>query len=346
MRIGDKAIGAGAPCFVIAEAGVNHNGDVELAHQMIDMAADSGADAIKFQTFQADLLASPAAEKAAYQSALTDAGESQRDMLRRLELKASDFFDLKAHCERRGIIFLSTPFEDESVGVLDRLGVAAFKIPSGEVTNLPLLRLIAGKGRPIILSTGMADLAEVKAAVEAIQAVAPVPLALLQCTSLYPAEPAQCNLRAMKTMADAFGLPVGFSDHTVGITVPIAAAALGAAIIEKHFTLDRNMPGPDHKASLLQDELRAMIGGIREAEAALGDGVKKPLAEEGLTAAVVRKSVVAREDIAAGTAIDPSMIGIMRPGTGIAPVELSSLYGKRVRVTVPAGSPLTWENII
>jgi N,N'-diacetyllegionaminate synthase len=345
FRVGQRDIGAGAPCFVIAEAGVNHNGDVALAHRLIDAAREAGADAVKFQSFKAERMVTADAPKAEYQMRSTDAGESQLAMLRRLELAADDFAALKAHCEQCGVTFLSTPFEEESADMLERIGVQAFKLPSGELTNLSFLRHVARKGRPIILSTGMSEMDEVAAALQAIAGAGPAPLALLHCTSAYPADPAESNLRAMATLSDAFGLPVGFSDHTPGIAVAIAAAALGAAIIEKHFTLDRHLPGPDHTSSLDPSELAALVAGIRAAQSALGDGVKRRQPGEADTARVARKSLVALRDLAPGTVIEAGMIVAMRPGTGISPAMLASVEGRRVARPVAAGTPLQWRDL-
>ncbi len=276
----NRPIGEGVPCFVIAEAGVNHNGEPKLAHALIDAAAAAGADAVKFQTFKADRLALASAPKAAYQKRNQPGEESQLAMLRRLELEDGVVGELVAHCREKGILFLSSPFDEESADFLDALGMAAFKVPSGELTNAPFLRHLAGKGKPLIVSTGMADMAEVEAAVAAIRASGAPPLALLHCVSAYPADPADCNLRAMGALERAFRVPVGWSDHTTGIDVAIAAVALGAAIIEKHFTTDRALPGPDHAASLEPGELAALMTAVRRVESALGAGVKRPSASE------------------------------------------------------------------
>jgi N-acetylneuraminate synthase/N,N'-diacetyllegionaminate synthase len=342
IHIADRCIGRGHPCFIIAEAGVNHNGNVDLAYQLVDVAAAAGADAVKFQTFQAERLASPQAEKATYQKTTTDSGENQLEMLRRLQLSHDDYSSLRRHCDQRGIMFLSTPFEEESADFLDFIGLHAFKLPSGELTNLPFLRHVAAKGKPVIMSTGMASLGEVERAVEVLNCV---PLALLHCTSAYPADVSQCNLNAMGTLSAAFGVPVGFSDHTSGIAVAIAAAALGACIIEKHFTLDCSLPGPDHRASLEPGALSMMIAGIRDAEAALGDGVKRPQPIELNTAAVARKSVVSLHDLSAGTVLAPDMLAIMRPGTGLEPNNLPLVLGRTLAVAIAAGTPLQWEMI-
>ena len=243
ITIDSRRIGGGEPCFVIAEAGVNHNGDLELALKLIDVAAAAGADAVKFQTFSADRLASASAPKAPYQQATTEAKESQHAMLKRLELKPQAYARLMEHCRERGIMFLSSPFDEAAADLLDALGVAAFKVPSGEIVNLPFLEHVARKGRPIILSTGMSDLAEVKTAVDTIRAAGEDQIVLLHCVSDYPADPSEANLRAMATMAAACQCPVGFSDHSEGRAVAVAAIALGACVIERHFTLDRDLPG-------------------------------------------------------------------------------------------------------
>ena len=264
FAIDGRLVGRGQPCLIIAEAGVNHNGSLDLACELVDAARAAGADAVKFQTFKAERLVSVAAPKAAYQKRTTGAEESQLEMIRKLELSETDHRRLLARCREQGILFLSSPFDEQSADFLDELGLSAFKIPSGELTNLPFLAHLAGKGRPLILSTGMACLAEVEAAVQTIAEVGPVPVALLQCVSNYPADPADVNLRAMDTLAVAFGVAVGYSDHVPGNEVAFAAVARGACIVEKHFTLDRSLPGPDHQASLEPDELAALVRGIRE----------------------------------------------------------------------------------
>lgn len=340
IKISDHYIGPSHRCFVIAEAGVNHNGSIELAHHLVDAAANAGADAVKFQTFDADRLASPLAEKALYQLSSTDPAESQVEMLQRLQLTSENHYELKQHCDQRNMLFLSSPFEEASADFLDNLGVNAFKLPSGELTNLGFLRHVASKGKPVIMSTGMANLGEVEKAVEILGGV---PLALLHCTSAYPADISQCNLRAMTTLSVAFDLPVGFSDHTPGITAAIAATALGARIIEKHFTVDCSLPGPDHHASLEPNALSEMIKGIRDTEAALGNGIKRPQPVEMNTAAVARKSVVSLHDIPAGTMLTSEMLSVMRPGTGIEPSFLKLLSGRVLSVSVNAGTPLQWH---
>lgn len=342
---GSLSIGPNFPCFIIAEAGVNHNGDLELARRLVDVAAEAGADAVKFQTFRADRLVSPTAPKAAYQRQTTGAGESQLDMLRRLELSPAAHRELNDYCRQRGLIFLSTPFDEESADLLEELDVPVFKIGSGEVTNHPFLDYVARKGRPIILSTGMSYLSEVDEAVRVLRGAGCEQLVLLHCVSSYPAAPADANLRAMKTMAVAFDLPVGYSDHTPGIEVALAAVALGACVIEKHFTLDRTLPGPDHRASLEPHELRALIAGVRTVEHALGDGIKGPLPAEADTRAVARRSLVARVEIPAGATVEAGMLTALRPAGGIPPSLVAQVIGRRTRRPLSAGQFLDWSDL-
>jgi len=343
IEIAGRPVGSGHPCFVVAEAGVNHNGSVDLAGRLTEVAATAGADAVKFQTFKAERLVTAAAPKARYQTETTDAAESQLDMLRRLELSDDGHRMLVRTCAARGLAFLSTPFDEECADFLDGLGMAAFKIPSGEVTNLPFLAHVARKGKPLIVSTGMAGLGEVEAAVRTIQASGNHDIVLLHCVSDYPARAVDANLRAMATMRAAFGLPVGYSDHTMGLPVALAAVALGACVLEKHFTLDRALPGPDHRASLEPDELTALVEGVRTIESALGHGRKTPAAGEASTAAVARKSLVAARPLAAGTVLTEASIAIKRPGTGLAPAMLGTLIGRTLRQDVAADAVLTFE---
>ena len=343
VNISDRQVGPEQPCFIIAEAGVNHNGDLEMARQLVDVAAQAGADAVKFQTFIAEKVVSPAASKAAYQMETTDTGESQLDMVKRLELPFDAFRELYDYCQAKDILFMSTPFDKESVDFLADLDVAVFKIPSGEITNLPFLTHVACKGKPMIVSTGMSYLGEVEAAVRTIEEAGNHDFVLLHCVSNYPADPANVNLRAMQTLAMAFGVPVGYSDHTTGIEVSLAAVAMGACVIEKHFTLDRSLPGPDHRASLEPGELTALVRGIRTVEASLGHGRKEPAASEANTAAVARKSLVAAQDISAGTQLTRDLVAIMRPGTGLPPTALPYLLDRTVRVDVPAGTLFNLE---
>ena len=343
LVVGSRRIGAGAPVFVVAEAGVNHNGDMALARGLVDAAVGAGADAVKFQTFRTDALVSASAAKAAYQRETTGDAGGQREMLARLELGVDQHAELSAHCAARGIVFFSALFDDPSADMLEALGVALLKVPSGELTNLPLLRRIAPKGRPLILSTGMSTLDEVAAAVAAIREAGDPPLALLHCLSAYPAPAAEMNLRAMDTLRERFGLPVGLSDHTLGIEIAVAAAARGAAIIEKHLTLDTGLPGPDHRASLDPGEFAAMVRAIRSVEAALGDGRKRPMPSEADTRRAARKSLVAARDLRAGERLTADAVAIKRPGTGISPAELEQALGRRLVRDVAEDEVLGWE---
>lgn len=344
IEIAGRKVGPNYSCFIIAEAGVNHNGNVEMARRLVEVAARAGADAVKFQTFKAERLATPDAPKADYQLRATGEGESQLEMLRRLELSPEAHQELVDYCEKQRILFLSTPFDEESAELLDRLGVTAFKIPSGELTNLPLLGHIARMHKPMIVSTGMASLAEVKTAVQAVRETNNQVI-LLHCVSNYPANPADVNLRAMHTMFGEFNVPVGYSDHTMGLEVALAAVALGACVIEKHFTLDRSLPGPDHQASLEPDELAALIRGIRNVEAALGHGRKEPAASE-FHARVARKSLVAALDIRKGTILNLDMITAKRPGAGLPPGMRSQLVGLTAKQDISAGTLLTLEMFV
>ncbi len=316
--------------LIIAEAGVNHNGDLELAKQLIDAAAEAGADLVKFQTFNASRQVTRTAKKADYQNQTTDSKESQHDMLRRLELTVDMHHELIAHCATRNIGFFSTGFDIESVDLLVSLGQDHFKIPSGEITNLPYLRHIGQLGKTVILSTGMATLGEIEAAIDVLeQAGTPrSKLTVLHCTTEYPTPMIEVNLCAMQSIHAAFGVLVGYSDHTQGIEIAIAAVAMGATVIEKHFTLDRNLPGPDHKASLEPAELKAMITAIRNIEAALGDGIKRLTPSEARNKPVVRKSLVASRAIKAGEVFTAENITSKRPGTGISPMRWDEFIGQ------------------
>jgi len=343
VQIGDKLIGAGLPVFVIAEIGVNHNGDLAMARSLIDVAVESGADAVKFQTFQADRIATAEAPKADYQIQATGSAETQFDMLRKLELSADAHRELQAYCHHRDITFLSTPFDEEAADFLDELGVPAFKISSGDVTNSPLLQHIARKGKPVILSTGMSTIEEVIEAISVLRSSGREDVILLHCVSNYPASPEEVNLRAMQTMRSAFDVPVGFSDHTQGIEIALAAVALGACVIEKHFTLDRNLPGPDHRASLEPAELKTLLRSIRKVESALGNGKKVPTASELETAKVARRSLVAARDIPAGSLLKRDMITLKRPGTGLSPAGMDNLLGRRTLKNIARGSLLNLD---
>lgn len=345
LKIADRTIGPGYPCFIIAEAGVNHNGNIDLAMQMIDAAVEAGADAIKFQTFKADNLVTVDAEMAEYQKANTGSGKTQYHMLKELELPDDAWPHLKEYCHKRNIIFLSTPFDEESAQLLEEMHIPAYKIGSGEVTNIPLLKYIAGYKKPIILSTGMAALGEIEQAVNAIKEEGNDKIVLLHCITSYPAPYGSINLKVMNTLKAAFGLEVGYSDHTVGIEMAIAAAALGAAVIEKHFTLDKNMPGPDHKASLEPHELKYMVQCIRHVEAGLGDGIKTLGAEEQKIKTVARRSIVARVDIKAGTVIDKSFLMAKRPAIGLPPTFIDYIIGRKARQDIPKDTIITMDMV-
>lgn len=352
--------------YFIAEAGVNHNGNKDMAFQLIDAAVAAGANAVKFQTFSADALASHSAPKAAYQNESTGVSESQRDMLTRLELPPAWHAPLRDYCRQQNVAFLSTPFDTISLRFLvDELGLEIIKVPSGEITNGPFLLQIAESGCDIILSSGMSTLDEIRDALEVIafgllgshgspskqafadafaheqgQAALRDKLTLLHCTSAYPTPLVDANVRAMVTMRDAFGLRVGYSDHTEGSTAALCATALGAQIIEKHFTLDRTLPGPDQKASLEPAELKALIDGIRAIEASLGDGIKMPRASEIGNADIVRKSLIALKSIAKGDELTDENIGAKRPGDGLSPMRYWSLVGTKAYRDIPAGGKL------
>lgn len=317
--------------LIIAEAGVNHNGDIGLAKKLIAAAAAAGADLVKFQTFSAKNLVSSSAPKAEYQKKTTESSESQLEMIQKLELSREDHAVLIQECSAHGIGFFSTAFDFQSFDLLMELGcLKQVKIPSGELTNLPLLRYMSRFGKPLLLSTGMANLGEIEAAIEAVEA-AGTPrhlITVLHCTTEYPTPMEDVNLRAMVAMKKAFGVSTGYSDHTAGIEIPLAAVALGATVIEKHFTLDRNLPGPDHKASLEPQELKAMVEGIRNVERALGDGVKRPSPSELKNKPIARKSLVAIRPIRAGEAFNAENIAAKRPGTGLSPMRWDEVIGR------------------
>lgn len=342
--------------FIIAEAGVNHNGSMDLARKLIECAVESGADAVKFQTFRAESLASLSSPKADYQLMTTDSGESQFEMLKKLELSEENHFTLVEHCKQRGIMFLSSTFGTEGLRFLtNKLSLSLLKIPSGEITNSPLLLEVAQSGRPVILSTGMSTLAEIETALGVLafgyirpqkarpgpnafqrafssargQSVLKKNVVLLHCTTEYPAPFSDINLKAMDKMRQAFGLPVGLSDHSAGSTIPVAAVARGAVVIEKHFTLDRNLPGPDHKASLEPDEFKDVVKRIRQVEEAVGSGSKVPASSEWKNRIIVRKSLVAACAIKKGEKFTSENITAKRPGDGISPVNFWDYLGRR-----------------
>ena len=317
--------------LIIAEAGVNHNGRIETAGQLIEIAAEAGADLVKFQTFSADRLVTGSASKADYQLETTSTSESQYEMIRKLELSREMHEELIAHCKKCGVGFFSTGFDPQSVDLLAELGLDRFKIPSGEITNLPYLRHIGQYGKPVILSTGMARLGEIEAALEVLEASGTPRerMTVLHCNTEYPTPMADVNLKAMLAIRDALGVQVGYSDHTLGIEVPIAAVAMGATVIEKHFTLDRNLPGPDHRASLEPDELKAMVQAIRNIELALsGDGLKRPSPSESKNLEIARKSLVALVPIKAGDLFTEANLGVKRPGSGISPMRWDDFIGR------------------
>lgn len=338
--------------LIIAEAGVNHNGSEELALQLVNVAARCGADAVKFQTFKADKLVRRGAAKAAYQQAATGLGD-QHSMLAGLEMSEALHHRLFQRCVDLGVEFMSTPFDEEAADFLVGMGMQRIKIPSGEITNHPFLRHLASKNKPLILSTGMSTLDEILDATEVIRAerkrlgmAAPLEsiLTILHCTSNYPASVEDVNLRAMGTIASAAGVPVGYSDHTLGLAVSTAAVALGAVVIEKHFTLDSTLPGPDHKASLVPDELMALIGQIRAVEHALGSPEKRPTYAEFPVRELVRRSVTSARDLPAGVRVSTEDLCLLRPGTGIPPRELEAVRGRLPVRDIPAGSTLQWND--
>ncbi len=330
-------------CIVIGEIGVNHNGSLDVAKQMIDVAVSAGADAVKFQTFSAEKLATSTAEKAAYQKANDGEAGNQIEMLRRLELSKSDLKACQQYCAKSGIIFLSTPFDEEAADLLEEIGIQGYKVSSGDLTNLPLLAHMAAKGKPMIISTGMANMSETEEAVTTIRENGNPPLAILHCVSNYPADPKEANLRAMDTLFAAFNVPIGWSDHTLGDAVALAAIARGARILEKHYTLDVTMPGPDHKASLEPAEFADLIRKLRDVEAALGDGIKRPQPSEFDTAKVARRSIVSACDIPAGTVISEDHLICKRPGTGLAPRMIPQIVGRKAKIYIAADHVIKME---
>ncbi|WP_027396837.1 N-acetylneuraminate synthase [Anaerovibrio lipolyticus] len=313
---------------IIAEAGVNHNGDITTARKMVDAAKKAGVDYIKFQTFVPEKLVSRYAEKAEYQKETTDSAESQLDMLKKLSLSNNEFVSLKAYCDEIGIGFISTPFDLESIDFLEKLEMDFWKVPSGEITNLPYLEKIAGTGRKVILSTGMSDIQEIKEAVKALEKGGTPEIILLHCNTQYPTPFEDVNLSAMNTIAQETGKPVGYSDHTKGIEVPIAAVAMGATVIEKHFTLDKTLEGPDHKASLEPNELTQMVSAIRHIEKAVGTSIKGTTASEVGNKSIARKSIVAACKIVKGEILSEKNITTKRPGNGISPMKWYEIIGK------------------
>ena len=314
--------------FIIAEAGVNHNGDINIAKSLVDVAVSAGADAVKFQTFKADKLASKQAPKAAYQNETTDRTETQYEMLKKLELTADMHIELIEYCKEKNIMFISTPFDIDSIHMLVELGIGIIKIPSGEITNLPYLREVARQKKKVILSTGMSNMQEVKDAVQVLKQYGAEDITVLHCNTQYPTPMEDVNLRAMIHMKHELNLEVGYSDHTQGVEVPIAAVAMGATVIEKHFTLDKTMEGPDHKASLEPNELKEMVKAIRNIEKALGNGEKNKTQSEVDNVAIVRKSIVAACKIEKGELFTEKNLTVKRPGNGISPMKWDEMIGK------------------
>lgn len=331
--------------FIIAEAGVNHNGDLTMARRLVEAAAEAGADAVKFQTFTLDSIVASAAPMADYQKANTGNGGSQKDMLANLELPLEAFSALAEHASSLEIEFMSTAFDPISLDHLLGLGVHRLKIPSGEITNPELVKAIGRSGLPVIMSTGMANLGEIERALGWLSESGAADISLLHCVSDYPADPSDANLAAMDTLRVAFGHPVGWSDHTLGDTVTVAAVARGATIVEKHFTLDTNLPGPDHKASLDPSELKRMVDNIRVTEAAIGNGRKEPTEAERKVALVARRSIAARSDISEGAEIKADDLTFLRPGDGIPPSYMDVLIGRRALRAIPAGALLKLADI-
>ena len=335
-------VGPGHPCVVIAEAGVNHNGSVEIAHRLVDAALGCGADVVKFQAFKTDALVTPASRKAVYQVANTGKGGSQEEMLRSLELSQEDHVSLMEHCEDVGILYLCTPYDNASADMLERMNVAAFKIASTDATNVAFLRYLGEKARPLIFSTGMMSAEELDVAMAAIgETPARDETILLHCTSAYPSPPHQSNLCVMSTMTERYDLPVGFSDHTPGIEISVLAVAAGASMIEKHLTLDKAAPGPDHKASLDPSEFKVMIDDIRRCEAALGDGVKRITAAEMENKNVLQKGIYAIRPIHEGAVITAEDVACKRPVAGLSAIEYDRVVGSRASTDIAAGSPIT-----
>lgn len=329
FKIDNKYIGEPNKVFIIAEAGVNHNGDINLAKKMVDKAKDAGVDAVKFQTFKSERLVTQTAKMAEYQKNNIGKEESQFHMLKKLEVSFEEFEEIKDYCKEKEILFLSTPFDIESAIFLDSIGMEAFKIGSGDLTNIPLLEKVAKFNKPIILSCGMSSMGEIEDAINAVKVNGNNEIAMLHCTSNYPAPIESINLSAMKTIENAFKVIIGYSDHTEGITIPVAATALGAKIIEKHFTLDKNMEGPDHKASLDPQELKSMVEAIRKVELAMGNGIKECTTSEENTKEVARKSIVAGRNIRAGEILKEENLDFKRPGNGLSPKLYKELVGRK-----------------
>jgi len=345
IKIGDRLIGINQPVFIIAEAGVNHNGDIKLARKLVDVAKDAGADAIKFITYKSEDVVTKSAEMASYQEKNIGKRETQQEMLKKLELDYEAFVELKNYCDKKNIIFLSTPHTEDAAEFLEDL-VPAYKISSPDLINLPFLKSVAKKGKPIILSTGMSTMQEIKEALETIHKEGNKQVILLHCTSNYPCALEEVNLRAMQNMKKEFDCLIGYSDHTMGTIVPIAAVSLGAVIIEKHFTLDKSLPGPDHEASLEPEALKKMVEKIRKVEMMLGSFEKVPTESEKEIMKLIRKSIVAKRDIKNGETIEKEMLVIKRPGTGIEPKFIDETLGKKAKKAIGKDEIIKWDDII
>lgn len=343
IKIGDRRIGPSEPVFIIAEAGINHNGDVGLAKRLIDVAYEAGADAVKFQTFKAKKLISSRAPQGDYRSTGVDI-----NLIEKLELSLQHYIELIEYCQDLGIVFLATPYDFGSVNLIEKLDAKAYKVSSSDLTNLPLLKHIASKGMPVLLSTGMAYLGEVEEALMSIESamnvpVNKLPVVLMHCVSHYPAPMSEVNLSAIKTLSQTFKLPVGYSDHTNGVEASMAAVVMGACVIEKHYTLSRNFPGPDHRTSADPNELTFLVESIRNIETAIGDGIKRPATCEKDSIKINRKSLVASKNIPAGTVITEDMVEIKRPEIGITPKNYELIMGKKAKVDISEDEVLIWE---
>lgn len=345
IKIGNRSVGEGEPCFIIAEAGSNHDGKLEQAKELIDIAADAKVDAVKFQTFLADKIVAKTKERASYLDKLVNKNETMHDIFKKLELPREWLKKLYDYAYSKGLIFLSTPFDEEAVDLLDGIGVEAFKVASFEIVHLPLLRHIAKKGKPIILSTGMANLSDIEKALETIYREGNDQVIVLHCGINYPLSFEDVNLRAMLTVKQAFQISVGYSDHTMGITVPVAAVSLGASIIEKHFTISRKLSGPDHLFALEPEELKTMVQEIRNAEKALGSSIKRRTKSEEEMYKLGRRSIFAIKDIAEGEEIKREALAILRPGFGLHPRFIERIIGRVAKVDINANTPITWDKI-
>ncbi len=344
IKIANKFVGTGYPVFIIAEAGVNHNGSLNSAKKIVDAAKEAGADAVKFQTFKAEDVTTKTAELAEYQKKNIEKNETQLEMIKKLELSYEDFRKLKNYCDKKQIIFLSTPHSEDAANFLESL-VVAYKIGSGDLTNLPLLEGVAQKKKPMILSTGMSGLREIREAVKLIKKNGNKEIVLLHCTTNYPCPINEVNLKAMATLKKEFDLPVGYSDHTKGFLAPVMAAALGAQIIEKHFTLDKKLPGPDHKASQEPKGFKKMVCMVREAEKIMGSATKKPTEGEKKIMKIVRKSIVAKIEIKAGQIIKKEMLDLKRPGTGIEPKHINRIIGRKAKINIKEDQLINWKDL-